>query len=220
MISGGFMEEVSLKPVTERWEERVSSAVGEMGSESRLCWPKNLGLKVWLSWVPGRWQVLSKRMMLLECPKHPSSIYDPSIIDEIVPHLWRYPVNKNKHWGRNEEQRSQRHSPKHAFPEKLGAACPPLPKPNGLPAPWASKMEARPLSWRAWALHQRRTTQPGGKAGSLPSSQVVGGLGLKSGQGRRIQICERFGNPRYHCHRPSHISRIILVRTVRDSENN
>lgn len=165
MISGGFTEEVSLEPMTERWEERVSSAVGEMGSESRLRWPKNLRLNVWLSWVPGHWQVLSKRMMLLESPKHPSH----------VPHLWRCPVNKNKHWGPNEEQRSQHHSPKHAFPEKLGDMCSLLPKPNGLPAPWASKMEAGLLSWRAWALHQRRTTQPGGKAGSLPSSQVLWG---------------------------------------------
>ena len=65
--------------------------------------------------LTGRWQVLSKRMMWLEI----WSIHHTSLV--------RFSVQliKNKHYGSNEEQRSQLHHPKHAFPEKLWPLCPP-----------------------------------------------------------------------------------------------
>lgn len=66
-----------------------------------------------------------------------------------------------------------------------------------------------------------------GEPRSLGERQVLchphrfcGGTWVKEWTGTQDTNCERCGNPRYHCHRPSHISRIVLVRTVRDSETN
>ena len=75
------------------------------------------------------------------------------------------------------------------------------------PCPWH-----HPASWRMeesntgsqgcfWTpdpgLYTRgRMRQLGRKAGSLPFSPAVGGLGVQSRQGHLIQICERFGNPK------------------------